>query len=313
MLFRRSAENLRVMRFSRVPLTYSHGRGPIVWVIAGIAALCIGLPAAAERRAPARTPSSAYDCVIEPEQVVKLASPVVGVIARLDVDRGDLVHKGQVVGKLEDGVETAALALARAKATNQFAIKSAEARLNFLRRKYGRLDELHNRSVSSLADLQQAEAETEVAEQQLKEARLTLEMAQLEVRHVEEILKQRTLLSPIDGVVVERLLLPGEYRNEQSPILTLAKIDELRVEVFVPTARFGEIGVGRQAEVWPEAPIGASFVASVTVVDRVVDAASGTFGVRLALPNPDLRLPAGIRCKVQFESAASDATAALAR
>jgi hypothetical protein len=35
-------------------------------------------------------------------------------------------------------------------------------------------------------------------------------------------------------------------------------------------------------------------------VDRVLDAASGTFGVRLALPNPQQRLPAGIRCKVQF-------------
>jgi len=39
----------------------------------------------------------------------------------------------------------------------------------------------------------------------------------------------------------------------------------------------------------------------VTVVDHVLDAASGTFGVRLALPNPDFNLPAGIRCKVLFE------------
>ena len=41
--------------------------------------------------------------------------------------------------------------------------------------------------------------------------------------------------------------------------------------------------------------------ARVTVVDRVVDAASGTFGVRLELPNPDYRLPAGLKCKVRFE------------
>jgi hypothetical protein len=39
----------------------------------------------------------------------------------------------------------------------------------------------------------------------------------------------------------------------------------------------------------------------VTVVDRMLDAASGTFGVRLVLPNPDLLLPAGIPCKVVFE------------
>src|SRR6266699_2168139 len=55
-----------------------------------------------------------FHCVIEPKQVVKLASPVVGVVARLDVDRGDFVHRGQIVGKLEDGVEAAALELAKA-------------------------------------------------------------------------------------------------------------------------------------------------------------------------------------------------------
>jgi hypothetical protein len=38
----------------------------------------------------------------------------------------------------------------------------------------------------------------------------------------------------------------------------------------------------------------------VTVVDRVVDAASSTFGVRLELANPDYRLPAGLKCRVRF-------------
>ena len=62
-------------------------------------------------------------------------------------------------------------------------------------------------------------------------------------------LNQRTLRSQIDGVVVERLLYPGEYRNEQTPILTLAEIDKLRVEVFLPTILYNEIHVGGKAEV----------------------------------------------------------------
>ena len=124
--------------------------------------------------------ASEFECVIEPQQVVKLASPVVGVIARLDVDRGDIVRQGQIVGKMEDGVEAAVLALARAKATNEYAVNSAEARVQFLRRKYGRLDELHTKSISSLASLEEAAAEFQVAEQQLKEAHLNRELARLE-------------------------------------------------------------------------------------------------------------------------------------
>jgi multidrug efflux pump subunit AcrA (membrane-fusion protein) len=79
-----------------------------------------------------------FDCVIEAQQLVKLASPVVGIIARLDVDRGDFVHRGQFLGKLEDSVEEASAALAKAKATNDFPIKSIQARLDFLRRKHSR-------------------------------------------------------------------------------------------------------------------------------------------------------------------------------
>ncbi len=62
----------------------------------------------------------------------------------------------------------------------------------------------------------------------------------------------------------------------------------------------GKVKVGMKAEVRPESPVGGVHLGLVTVVDRVLDAASGTFGVRLELPNPKYRLPAGLRCKVRF-------------
>jgi RND family efflux transporter MFP subunit len=243
-----------------------------------------------------------FDCVIEPQQLIKLATPMVGVIGRLYVDRGDIVHKGQILGKLEDDVEQANLALARARATNDFPIKSIEARLTFLRRKHERADLLVSRAVAAQSTLDEAESDANVAEHQLKEAELNLKIARLEFDHAEALLRQRTFQSPVDGVVVERLLLPGEYRNEQSPILTLAQIDPLRVEAFIPIRHYRRIRVGGEAKVRPEEPIGGSYNAAVFMVDRVMDAASGTFGVRLTLPNPNLELPAGVRCKVTFGS-----------
>ena len=62
----------------------------------------------------------------------------------------------------------------------------------------------------------------------------------------------------------------------------------------------GRIGVGSRATVVPEAPVNTPREATVIVVDRIVDAASGTFGVRLEMPNPDNRLPAGLKCKARF-------------
>ena len=61
---------------------------------------------------------------------------------------------------------------------------------------------------------------------------------------------------PVDGIVVERNMSPGEYAHEQSPILTIAEIDPLNVEVFVPISMYGTIAEGTPAEVRPAAPIG---------------------------------------------------------
>ena len=59
-----------------------------------------------------------------------------------------------------------------------------------------------------------------------------------------------------------------------------------------------------RAEVRLESQESRKYSAYVIIVDRVIDAASGTFGVRLELPNPDYRVPAGLMCKVVFPALA---------
>ena len=72
----------------------------------------------------------------------------------------------------------------------------------------------------------------------------------MEVTRGSELLKLRTLRSPIDGVVMERTLGPGEYvGSDQTHLLTIAQIDPLYVEVYVPVSQFGKIRLGMQGEV----------------------------------------------------------------
>lgn len=276
----------------------------VVRAIAMAVAAALALPAVAVTMAgPAGAQALAgrsFDCVIEPEQVVKLASQATGLITRLDVDRGDRVAKGQLLGTLSDEVERANLALARARATNDHDIAASQARLAYLQRKHGRASTLATGNLVSRNTSEEAEAEMKVAENQLRLAVLNREVAQLEVAQAEALLRQRALVSPLDGVVMERLLRVGEFRHDQSPVFTLAQVDPLRVEVFVPAALHGRLRAGMAAQVVPELPGAQPVAARVAVVDQVMDAASGTFGVRLALPNPDKALPAGVRCTVRF-------------
>jgi len=103
--------------------------------------------------------------------------------------------------------------------------------------------------------------------------------------------------------VVQVLQKPGEFSstNIKDPIVKLAEIDPLYVEVILPVALYGKIKIGHRATVLPEQPIGGSYSATVKMVDRVIDAASGTFGIRLELPNRNREIPAGARCRVRFQ------------
>ena len=124
-------------------------------------------------------------------------------------------------------------------------------------------------------------------------------IAKLEARQAREKLNLRTIRSPIDGVVAEVDTAPGEHVSEDQ-MMRLAQLDPLNVEVVVPVSLYGKIVEGMSATVMPEFPFNQERVAVVEIVDTVVDAASGTFGVRLELPHPSLDLPGGLKCSVSF-------------
>lgn len=228
-----------------------------------------------------------------------VAFPVEGLVETVTVDRGDLVKAGQVLATLESSVERASVLLAAARAQVESAQKSSQVRLDFGVRRFVRTEEMYKKDLVPLKELDEAETAKVLAEVGVFEARENQKIAELDLERAKTALELRTLRSPVTGVVVERAVHPGEH-TKQTPVLKLAQIDPLRVEVIVPVAQLGRVAVGMHAEVTPEAPVNGVYQARVKVVDRVVDAASGTFGVRLELPNPDYRLPAGLKCKVRF-------------
>lgn len=239
------------------------------------------------------------DGLIEPSLIVKIGSSVPGILDMVKVDRGALVKKGQVLARLRDKVERATMELARARAQMRSTIAVRQARLDYTQRRQQRMEGLFKKKVIPFEDMDESRTNTEMAEKELEEAWENIGLAKLEHQRSVEVLKRMTIRSPITGVVMERFLSPGEYVQDQ-PVLKLAQIDPLYVEVFAPVEIFGSIKMGMQAKVLPETPIGGSYTAKVVIVDRVVDAASGTFGVRLEIPNQKYQLPAGLKCVVVF-------------
>ena len=232
------------------------------------------VPSAAGGTAAKAKAGAGHECLVEPSMVVNVGTSVDGVLERVIVDRGDVVRKGQLVARLQSGVEAAAVELSK-------------ARVDFGKRKVERNETLFDKQLISAQERDEMVTETRLREQEL-------------LRDA-EVLKLRSIVSPIDGVVVERRLAPGELvRADKSVVLRLAQLNPLHVEVVAPAELFGSVRVGMTGQVSLAPFFPGTFPAKVVVVDKLIDAASGTFGARLQLANPANKLPAGIRCSVRF-------------
>ncbi|HZN86292.1 MAG TPA: efflux RND transporter periplasmic adaptor subunit [Burkholderiales bacterium] len=244
-----------------------------------------------------------FDCMIEARQAVEIRSPVEAVIEQVHVKRGDTVTRGQLLVTLAAGPERAQLELAQSRARMQGEIKSAEARLDIAQKKAQRSAELFKQSFISANARDESQAELQLATEELRRVRETQKLNELEARRAYEVVAMRSIRSPLAGVVVEVMLKPGEFGaiTFKDPIMKLAQIDPLHVEVVLPVSQYGQVKAGQKASVMPEAPVGGRYETRVALVDKVVDAASGTFGVRLELRNRKFEIPAGVRCRVQFQ------------
>lgn len=281
--------------FGRLIAMNTYRRKPsarCVWSAVVLVAGCVGwdIPVQA---------SGGLACLMKPSMEVSVAAPVEGIIQDVNVDRGDWVSKGQVIVTLEASVEKAAVDLAKAKADAEATIKSAQAKIAFSTRKLERAMELYKSNSIAKHELDEAQTEKVVAEMAHQEALENKRMAGLEWQRATASLKLHTIYSPLTGVVVDRLLSPGELAR-QTPILKLAQIHPLRIEVFAPLSLLGKLEPGMKADVRPDGGTSSTYQAEITVVNRLVDSASGTFGVRLEMPNPENAILAGLPCTITF-------------
>lgn len=211
-------------------------------------------------------------CLLLPSKTVELAAPVSGVVDTIYIERGDSVKKGQKVLELNSRVEKATVELAK-------------ARLEFTERRLSRNASLVSNQL--LADQEIDELETENA------------LARLELNQARALLNQRIVTSPIAGRVISVDSSQGEYVGTlgSEPFARLVKLNPLHVELVYPAKDYGTVKKGQSLTLSIQNNT-SNMQAVVDIVDPLIDAASGTFGVRLILENPNAAIPAGLRCDI---------------
>ncbi|MCE5243692.1 MAG: efflux RND transporter periplasmic adaptor subunit [Syntrophobacteraceae bacterium] len=231
-------------------------------------------------------------------------------IETLQVQEGDRVRKGQVLGTLDMEKLKAAEAGAEARTQAQrhvlerltngtrpeeieqakANVQSALTDLNNTRRIFERIRKTAGSGASSQQDMENAEASFEVAQARLRvnqkalelatigprkediaEARATLKANEADLASARQDLANATLVCPTDGVVRNRILEPGEMASSQRPVLTIAITDPKWVRAYVPEPDLGMVRMGMSAAVTSDSFPGKRYEGWVGFISPVAE------------------------------------------
>lgn len=260
--------------------------------------------------------------------LLKLSFARDGVVADIKVHEGDHVRKGELLSALD--TEPAHLAVTSAEAEQKQAEAQAKLLESRIKASTQRAERLAAAAAAGAGDSQSADDARENAQQlqgELDNAKASAAMAAQKLAGAKYELSQRSLLAPVDGQVVQRLIQPGALASPQSgpafvllpdqPRIVRAELNESFVRAVTP---------GMQAEVADDSGsgmpnltahvlrIGTVFGASTLEDDPLVRANTRTVECVLSFDQPPpASVRIGQRVLVRFPPAGTAAKAAAAQ
>jgi RND family efflux transporter MFP subunit len=212
-----------------------------------------------------------------------VGSKTLGVLDAVLVDRGDHVKRGQLLALVRPSDLPDQLAAARGS------LAQAQASLSLAQTNYERASSLAPSGVVSQQELQSASAALATA--QASQAAAQAQVSALAVR-----LGETRIDSPLDGVVAARRLDPGAIVGLLSgaTIVTVARIDVLRVLISVTEKDIPRVRVGQDAHVELDALAGKAFAGKVVRIAPEIDPSTRTIDAEVRLPNANEELRSGM-------------------
>jgi len=203
-----------------------------------------------------------------------VGSKTLGYLDAVLVDRGDKVTRGQLLALVRPSDLPDQLAAARST------LAQAQSSTALARTNYERAKQLAPEAVVSQQELQQAQSQFATAE-------AAQQAAQAQIAAVAVRLGETRIASPLTGVVVQRRLDPGTLVGPPGggAIVTVARVDTLRVFITVNERELGGVAVGRDAHVEVDALPGRTFTGKVVRLAPTLDPATRTLDAEVQLDN----------------------------
>jgi len=262
------------------------------------------------------------------EDEVTVSSQAEGIVRRVLADLGDPVKSGQTLveidrEKLQYTLDERRAAHARAltkygaSESGQLPpveetadVRKAAAELAQAKQSRERAGELHKRMLISQETLEDAEttlrlkvAAYDAALQNARNMRADVDASAAAMKFADRQLRDASIAAPFDGYVQKRMVSVGELVKDQMPVMTVVRVDPLKLIAEIPERMAPWIKVGQSIDLQVDAFPGATFAAIVSRISPAVNTQTRTFAFEAAAPNHDARLKPGTFARVHLESA----------
>jgi RND family efflux transporter MFP subunit len=330
------------LRIERGPEPAGPAPGRRTWIIGGVLALIVLLGGGAWLALSARGALPVHTAVaqslgggggagasvldatgyVTARREATVSAQMTGKVTEVLFDEGDRVKEGQVIARLDDTAQRAALAQAQAQLQSaQAVLTQDEAQLAQSRRDVARDDDLVQRHLVSQQETEQARTLVETGTALVQSQHKQIELAAANVRAAQVQLDYCTVRAPFSGVVIAKAAQVGEIVSPLSAgggftrtgIGTLVDMDSLEIEVDVNEAYINRVEPGQPVEsvlnAYPDWRIPSHVIAIIPTADR----SKATVKVRIGFDVKDARIVPDMGVRVSFEEKAAAGTAAQQR
>jgi HlyD family secretion protein len=234
--------------------------------------------------------------VVKPIDRVEIKSKASGEVVELPVEEGDVIQKGDLIARLDQKDEKAAVAQAQAD------LDIAKAELDQAQRIYERRNELFDRKLISEEEWNQIELNRTVAKGKLVQATTALDRA-------EERLSESIVRAPIDGIILQKYVEEGQIIASGvstvgggTPIVDIADMRSVHIEAGIDEIDIGKVQVGQTAEVVAEAYPQLRFRGKVVRIapEARIEQNVTLFDVIVEVENTEGKLKSGMNVNIEI-------------
>jgi RND family efflux transporter MFP subunit len=281
------------------------------WLASARAALAVHTQPARAMSAGGGANASVLDATgyVTARREATVSAQITGTLTEVLIEEGDHVKAGQVLGRLDDTAQRAALAQAQAQVNSaQALLVQSQANLNQSERDVQRAEDLVKRNLVSEQAVEQARTQVAAQGAQALSQRKLIDLAQANLRSAQVQLDYCTVRAPFTGVVIAKAAQVGEIISPFSAgggftrtgIGTIVDMDSLEIEVDVNEAYINRVQPGQPVEsvlnAYPDWRIPSHVIAIIPTADR----SKATVKVRIGLDVKDPRIVPDMGVRVSF-------------